>query len=234
MSTIIRCPSCFTYVYSDARTCHGCGERIGKRKLLRRGSWVFIALAVGGFTIARGIELSQDRANRARENAEQQRLIADADAFLRAFLLADTEYIQKHVGDRELCPDELAKLRARYATVLPADSVIGLRITDSTYQEHVQLERGKGISHRQNGESDTKGQARVSCAPKTRSLGSFRRYTDGVKRRWTLPLLEFEVEFKKDGQHYTLFGNLCLEEASVCCLKIDQIRGVEGEVKPAE
>jgi hypothetical protein len=235
MSTIIRCPNCFTYVYADARSCHGCGERLGRRKLLRGGSWLFIVLAVGAFTIARGIDLSQERMYERRTKAAQQWLANDARAFVAAWLQADTEYVQNHLADREVCPDELSKMRARYPTVLPADTVVGFQVTDSSYQEHVQVERGRGISHRINGQADPKGLGRVSCAPKTRSLGTYRRSADGVKRRfWTTPLIEFEIEFRKDGAHYTLFGDLCIEDGKVSCFKVDHIRGIEGDVKPTE
>src|SRR5262245_2607070 len=90
MRTIIRCPSCFTHVYADARTCHGCGEPLGRRKILRRGSWIFIGLAVTGFTIARGIDLEQDSFNRARQEAAHARRTEVATRFVRAWLQGDT------------------------------------------------------------------------------------------------------------------------------------------------
>src|SRR6187401_1025647 len=86
MQTIIRCPNCFTYVYSDARRCHGCGEKIGRRKLLTRGSWIFALLAVTGFTLARGIDLQQEKRS---ERAHQIELAAQTErlsSFLRTWL----------------------------------------------------------------------------------------------------------------------------------------------------
>ena len=76
-------------VYDDARACHGCGERIGRRKILRRGSWIFIGLAVTGFAIGRGIDLQQDRRNRVRNEFEAASRAQNVREFLKSWLAGE-------------------------------------------------------------------------------------------------------------------------------------------------
>jgi hypothetical protein len=238
MRTIIRCPNCFTYVYDDARRCHGCGDRIGKRKLLRRGSWMFIALAVAVFTIARGIDLRQDARNRDREEAEREVRAQVTRGFVYGALMGDSETISRFAAKPELVA-ELDKLRARYPTVLPATSVTrDAEVKEFLHQGHTK-EAGKDISHANWGRSDPTVGRRASCVPPGGASNAFTRIVDGMKRTtrtWTLEKTKFEAEFSKDGQQYTLHGSLCLEHGVVCCMTIDRIESVNDleEVVPKE
>jgi hypothetical protein len=227
MRTVIRCPSCFTYVYDDARACHGCGERIGRRKILTRGSWIFIGLAVSVFTIARGIDLEQDKHNRFYREAEAQQRTQAAERFLYVWLTNDPAL--SDLAGNEAYLGELARLHARYPSALPADDVIGpIRYSDTAFQDHYQYERGKEVLHRARGVVDSSAAGRASCIPKSRSNTPFRR----VPRGWTVRTLEFEAEIKKGDAHFTIYGDLCLEEDRVCCVTIDKVVGIEGVVKP--
>jgi hypothetical protein len=238
MRTIIRCPNCFTYVYDDARRCHGCGDRIGKRKLLRRGSWIFIALAVSIFAISRGIDLRQDARNRDREEAERDRQEVIIKAFVHAALLGEPEILARFAAKPELVA-EIEKIRARYPTVLPATAVTrDAEVTRSAYQAHTK-QKGKEIAHSNWGDPDPFDGRRASCVPPGGASGAFTRIVDGISRTtrtWTLVKTKFEAEFARDGERYTLHGSLCLEQDLVCCMTIERIESVTDleEVLPKE
>src|SRR5262245_58414294 len=95
MREIRHCPACLTYVYSDARRCHGCGERTGRRGILTRGSWIFIVLAATGFAIGRGIDLQQDKRDRIRREIERAASINTVNTFVKGWLTGDEAAIAR-------------------------------------------------------------------------------------------------------------------------------------------
>jgi hypothetical protein len=227
MRTIIRCPSCFTYVYDDAKACHGCGERVGKRKILRRGSWVLIALIVCAYAAGRGINLHDERQSRIRSAFETAARSHAVTGFLRAWLAGDDVGVASSLATSSgVCKGEILKLRALYPTVLPATDVIRIELVKSWEERH-RRDKGK-ITHMRAGlsESDPKARLSASCKPKRSTGGG---------AFWTIPSFDFEAEFQKDGESYTAFGRVCIDYAhKVCCLTIDHIQGVEGVVEAEE
>jgi len=256
MRAIIRCPSCFTYVYDDAKACHGCGERIGRRKLLRRGSWVVIALIVCAYAAARGIKLHQDRQSRVRREFEAAERIEVVRGFLHAWLMADEVAVDSWISSRNpVCKEEMANLRDLYPTVLPATHVgKGLMLSERE-QLHIQQNKGK-VAHPgsySDSEAEAKAKARLTatCEParsakwakwaKSGSSEPSRRFVDGivVDRTWLLRSVEFEIEFQKDETFYTLYGRVCLDQGGrdgtkVSCLTLDRVEGPEGTVPMEE
>ena len=234
---------------SDARACHGCGDRLGKRKILRRGSWIFIVLAVTAFTVARGIDLQQEKVWRFHRDEERQAQVEVAREFVSAWLVGANEAVATYVGDRGQFQTDLAKLRNRYPTLLPATKVVGdIRVSEENERHHYQ-EKGKdAISHTRLGQADKTTLNRASCVPPQLPSGTFRSMVDGVKIRygsWALKSFEVEAEFTNGDAHYTLYAEVCLDDRSpgsisarlrpsVCCLTIDKIVGVEGVVSPKE
>ena len=241
MRTIIRCPNCFTYVYDDARTCHGCGDRIGRRKILRRGSWIFIGLAVSGFAIGRGIDLQQDRRQRVRQEFEEAARSQAVRAFLRSWLLADNVSAGSLLSS-SACGDEMAKLRDLYPDALPATDVDSIELLSDRTQTHSQRNKGKVSHPRPYSETETKAKAkarRTVCSEPTHTpSSSFKNRVDGkvvVDRVWSLNAVEFEAIFRKDGVRYTLYGRACVDsEYKISCLFLDHLDGVEGSIPAKE
>jgi hypothetical protein len=238
MRTIIRCPSCFTYVYDDAKACHGCGERIGKRKILRRGSWIFIALIVCAYAAGRGIELQQERKSRIRsafQSAERSQAVL---GFLRAWLVGDDAGVASSLALTEGgCKDDFVKLRALYPTVLPATEVVHIKLTDNWEERHVQRNKG-GITHVR-----PKARPSASCEPlRSNIIGTSRTRVAGktvVDKTWSLSAMDFEAELKQDGLTYTLYGRVCTDVdvkggTKVSCLTLDRVEGPEGTVPVKE
>jgi hypothetical protein len=231
MRTIIRCPNCFTYVYQDARACHGCGERIGRRKILRTGSWVFIGLAVSAFTVARAIDLEQEKQWRDRKEADRSETVTAALHFVRAWLTDDAQYLSTLANNDDVFVGDLARVRARYPSVLPADTLVsGIRFSDIGSKDHYQYERGKEVLHLPKTQYDGSAPGRASAIPKLRGNAPYRR----PPRVWKVETYEFEAEVTKGDAHYTVYGEICAEEHKVICLTIDKIVGVEGVITPKE
>jgi hypothetical protein len=229
MRTIIRCPSCFTYVYSDARQCHGCGYVIGRRRWLTRGSWVFITLAVAGFAVARSIDLFQDK--RDRERRQMEALIEDeqSQAFLRRWLSASPEDLVAAHTDRRFA-DDLVKLRDRFPDVLPAGEIVSLDLRNDLWERHSRAGSGQ-VEHEYR---SPRSRLRVSSAP-VRSSASF-WLDSGRTEYWMARTYDFEAQVDRDGQRYTVLGRVCLDdqEHDVRCLEIRRVRGIEGDIKPRE
>jgi hypothetical protein len=239
MRTIIRCPSCFTYVYDDAKACHGCGERVGKRKILRRGSWVLIALIVCAYAAGRGIELQQERKSRVRselQSAERSRVVL---GFVRAWLVGDDAGVASSLAATEgTCKDDIVKLRALYPTVLPATDVVHIKLLDAWEERHAQRNKGS-ITHVR-----PKNRPSASCEPlRSSSIGTSRTRVGGktvVDKSWSLSAMDFEAELKQDGLTYTLYGRVCIDlgggrdGAKVSCLTLDRVEGPEGTVPVKE
>ena len=244
MRTITRCPSCFTYVYDDAKACHGCGERIGKRKLLRRGSWVVIALIVCAYAATRGINLHQDKQSRVRREFAAAERASVVRGFLHAWLTADEAGVDSWISTRDrACKEEMANLRDLYPTVLPATEVGDLEVLSTREQNHIQRNKGKVVHPSFYSGSEAKVKARrmtATCEP-TKWVGGrepFRNFADGVAvvdRTWSLPSVDFEVEFRKDEERYTLYGRVCVDDArKVTCLTLGHVEGPEGTVPVEE
>jgi hypothetical protein len=232
MRTIIRCPSCFTFVYSDARHCHGCGRAIGKRRFLTRGSWVFITLVVAVYAIARGIDLHQSERDRRRHEMETALEMERSTRFLRQWLTAPADEIASaHSGSGSFGP-ELVKLRSRFPTVLPATDIASTLLKERTsWEPHSQTGLGPVVHGR--GERETALRASWPI-PQGTSYFDLRR---GTRRRdWGSTRYDFVVEVVRDGSRYSIVGSICLDDPddTVHCLTILRIEGVEGVVKPVE
>jgi hypothetical protein len=224
MRTINRCPSCFTYVYSDARRCHGCGERLGRRKLLRRGSWVFIAFAVTAYAIGRSVELRQEQNGQARREVEQARRAETARAFLRAWVVGDDDQVAALTGRQESFKTELAGLRRLYPEFLPASSVLSVTFSEQIDQRHSQKGKARVAHEFASIEDDETASRRASFQPS-------RPLFKGLERHWSNKAFNFRAELTKDDAHYTLTGQICLGDTSVVCLTLQELSGVEGVIR---
>ena len=208
MRTIIRCPSCFTYVYDDARACHGCGERIGKRKILRRGSWVFIALIVCAYAVGRGIELQQERKSRIRSAFQAAERSHAVTGFLRAWLAGDDPGAASSLAATEgACKDELRQAPRSLSDGPPRDRRRPHRIGRRLGRASLQRNKGK-ITHIRAYALASKAKARpsASCEPRRSSGGGTYRTARGksvIDKTWSLSAVDFEAEIKKDGPSYT-------------------------------
>jgi hypothetical protein len=225
MRTIIRCPACFTYVYSDARRCHGCGERIGKRKILRRGSWVFIILAVTGFTFARGIELHQESRDRSRRQLEIAAEVDVTKSFLRSWLTSSGPDEIKELSETKTFPGELVKLRQKFPDVLPATRVTSIKIADDARRSQLHEQRGREpVVHLRD---DSSYSLRASAC----HSGDEVRRKPVYKTSW-LHAYEFEADFVSNDRPYTAYGQACIRDGKVCCLALDRIEaeGIEDSV----
>ena len=244
MRTIIRCPSCFTFVYDDAKACHGCGERIGKRKILRRGSWVLIALIVSAYAVGRGIELQQERKGRIRsafESAERSEVVL---GFLRAWLVGDDNAVAAALATTDgACKDEIIKLRALYPTVLPADRRRPHQIDRHLGGASRAAEQGQDHPPAPTRPSEAKSRRSASCEPlRSSSIGTSRTRVAGktvADKTWSLSAMDFEAELKQDGVSYTLYGRVCIQTggrdgSKVSCLTLDRLEGPEGHVPVKE
>jgi hypothetical protein len=229
MRPIIRCPTCFTYVYADARDCHGCGQRLGRRRWLTRGSWVFITLVVAGFAIARSIDLHQEKRDRQRRQFDTALEIEHTSAFVKQWLTAPAGALEvTGPGDADFAA-ELEKIRARFPAVLPASDIERIQIRESGWERHRQ-KTGEAIVH-----TDGSRRLRASRVP-----GSRRSVTSTAARHpthyWTSHEYLFEATVRRDGSDYTVKGSVCIDDRddAVICLELHGIEGIEGEVEPKE
>jgi hypothetical protein len=224
MRTIIRCPNCFTYVYSDARRCHGCGQKTGKRKLLPRGSWIFAILAVAGFTLARGIDMHQDKMSERRHQIQTAENVEKVSAFVRTWLSAPADTLGSYFTSGKPFAGELTKLRAKYPKVLPAEVVGSVKVEELRDEiHHFRNNKDSQVAHNYDA---SKGALRVSRKPPGResALQTWRSW-------WSTPF-QFEGEVTKDGVGYTVHGQVCVYDGSITCLAIDRVESLEGIVNP--
>lgn len=209
MRSIIRCPNCFTFIYSDARNCHGCGHRIGKRQLLTRGSWIFIILAVAGFTVGRGIDLKQEKVSELNEIER----IDDIRKFLRTWLTGPTEQVLAAAGTHKTFGDDLLKLRSRFGGVLPADEASNIAIDDMTGNTH----RHASIS-----------KVRVTVTEVERTAAPLRasraRKGQGSDER------AFTAAIAHGDRRYNVLGRVCSDDDVVLCIEIVSVASDDGGV----
>jgi hypothetical protein len=227
MRSIVRCPQCFTYVYSDATTCHGCGHKIGRRRWLTRGSWVFITLAVAGYGIARGIDLHQEKRDREIRQHEQETEMAAARSFLQSWLTSPSEELSRKFHDRKVFGPQLVALRDRFPDVLPATVVDFIRLEPRTWQQHHSQKDSGPVKHTSR---DKDPKLRVSRAIRSDDTGDYSWRT----RSWFTYEYRFEAEVHRDDRWYSVTGRLCIDGSTVHCLVIERVDSLEGEVKPEE
>jgi hypothetical protein len=216
MRSIIRCPACYTFVYSDARHCHGCGQRIGKRQLLTRGSWVFIVLAVAAFIVFRGVDLQQDRHFRLRQQMEKAESIESTRNFLRTWFTAMPEELARKLAPRKTFAKDLQTLRDRFPSVFPAADVISpIEIEELDYTSHSQTGSELAIHNREDSPP-----TRRATDPRRSSVTYSAR---GKSRRsWTTDTFRFTTDVVKDGQEHHVTGRVCVDEGEVVCVEVER------------
>jgi hypothetical protein len=221
MREIRRCPACLTYVYSDARRCHGCGERLGRRRILTRGSWIFIVLAAAGFAIGRGVDLEQEKTHRVALAIEEASRAEMIKAFVAEWLIAGPARFE-HTETRDDFRDRIDALRNRYA-VLPATSA------------HVpNVESGESLLHVPAGSGGT-GHRPEEARPDLRVSASRASARWPVKLFWHADRYLFRGTFKKGEATYSIQGSVCIDGSKISCLAIEEIRDATGhKVEPRE
>lgn len=226
MREIRRCPACLTYVYTDARRCHGCGERVGRRRLLTRGSWIFIVLAAAGFAIGRGIDIQQNKRDRlARALAETARSDL-VSSFVGSWIEGNQPSVDSDTPEQPEFRAGLDRLRAKFPTVLPGSDFQILELDRSGGTRHAQRTPEAPVKH----EGERQAGLRASAAP-TRS---FVRFWPPRPRDWSLETWRFRAKVSKATTSYVVEGSVCIEDNLVACLQIDKVEGPGGEVKPVE
>ncbi len=228
MPRIVRCPSCFTYVYDNARNCHGCGGKLRNRRILTRASWVFIALSVTTFTVIRGVVLAQERRARVVREMEENQTRDAMEAFVNAWLRGSTEAYERHSVRREKFRQDLAKLHGRFCEVFPVDQVEDLKITSTGTRQHVRNGMSPAVMHGWNTARDANGANQPAAVAIAGSPANSARSMIGRSpastTTWTCDAGAFYATCLREGREFEVWGTVCMDDShEVTCLQIDRV-----------
>ena len=145
MRTIIRCPSCFTYVYDDAQgraTAAASGSASARSSAGAPGSSSPSACAPTRSAAASTSSRRSEPGSGARRRPPSAR--KPCARFLRAWLVGDDAGVASSLATTDgVCKGEILKLRALYPTVLPATDVVRIEVGRAAWDETHSAEQGQ-------------------------------------------------------------------------------------------
>jgi len=122
-------------VLAGARACPHCGNKLGpgaRKRLLTRGSWVFIAVVLAIFTLADTVSLLRER-NLNEEVRRESRL---ATRFLTAYFSGDSDEVRSCTGGLEEFGEYLDHLAGKWNDCLPAEHVDDVRLWGARFYRY--------------------------------------------------------------------------------------------------
>ena len=158
-----------------------------------------------------------------------------AKRFLNAWIVGDDQSVAQMVSGGETFAARLAKLRDLYPDQLPADTiVVGIKVSDEGTALHGQEGKRESAPVVHGGYSVGEDPTYRRRASNQAAEVSTTRIRYGRQSRWSWHLndIAFEVEFSKEGTHYTLAGHVCMGTENIYCLTLDSLRGIEGLIEP--